>query len=229
MLGSMEDWAGHVERERTRHADGLARLPSDDIDTRQKQLTRVANAALGAGFASLMGESLAAARPWFLEAAGRYRESYDGAPPGSWGRLIGILKMRIAAADWDGASSDARWSLEQGPADAESPIGRYAAALAYLVLGDDAEALTLAHGLQSDEFFPRDVADALSGLAAGDAALYADGLEGVVRSFEDRDEYLEDVPIADTALVLDTLAERRGFPQRPASPLLPVSGAQEGS
>ena len=224
----MEDWAAHVERERARHEDGVARLSNDDTDARQKQLTRVANAALGAGFASLMAGSSAAARPWFLEAAGRYRESYDGAPPASWGRLIGMLKMRVAASDWDGARSDASWSLEQGPADAESPIGWYTAALAHLVLGQDDDALVLAGALRRAELFPSDVADALCGLAAGDSAAYADGLQRIVRSFEDRDEYLEDVPIADTALVLDALAERRGCAQRPSSPLLPASGVREG-
>ena len=219
----MEDWEAHVERERARHEDGLARLPDDDLDARQKQLTRVANAALGAGFASLMAGNPVAARPWFLEAAARYRESYEDAPPASWGRLIGMLKMRVAASDWDGARADARWSLEQGPAQADSPIGWYTACLAQLVLGEDDDALVLARALLGAELFPREVAEALCGLAAGDAAVYTSGLQRVVRSFEERDEYLEDVPIADTALVLDVLAEVRGLAQQPTSPLLPAA------
>jgi hypothetical protein len=44
----------------------------------------------------------------------------------------------------------------------------------------------------------------------------------VLRSFEERDAYLEDVPVADTVLALEALAERRGVAARPRSPLLPV-------
>src|SRR5207249_4929984 len=71
---------------------------------------------------------------WFGRACDRYRESWENAPPGSWGRPIAILKARILAGDWEGAERDARWSLEQGAGGADSPIGRYAAALANAVL-----------------------------------------------------------------------------------------------
>ncbi len=41
-------------------------------------------------------------------------------------------------------------------------------------------------------------------------------------TFETRDDYLEDVPVADTALVLDVLAKRNGIDAAlPASPVLP--------
>jgi hypothetical protein len=43
----------------------------------------------------------------------------------------------------------------------------------------------------------------------------------VLASFVDRDEYLEGVPVADTVLVLEALAEPRGLAVRPRSPLLP--------
>jgi hypothetical protein len=33
----------------------------------------------------------------------------------------------------------------------------------------------------------------------------------VLESFEQRDEYLEDIPVADTVLVLQALARRRGM------------------
>ena len=42
-------------------------------------------------------------------------------------------------------------------------------------------------------------------------------------SFETREEFLEDVPVADTALALQPLVERRGFAARlRPSPVLPA-------
>jgi hypothetical protein len=44
----------------------------------------------------------------------------------------------------------------------------------------------------------------------------------VLRSFEERDAFLEDTPVADTVLVLDALARERGMAVEPlASELLP--------
>lgn len=218
----MAEWQSHVEREEGRYRDGLERMP-EDPDARQKQLVRVANAAAAAGLASLMDGRRERAREWFRRAAGLYRESFAEAPPGSWGRLIGAVKMHLLAQDAAGAEADARWALDQGPAEAESPIGRYAAALAQLVLGADAEAARLARSLQAEppDRFPREVAAALAALAERDPAAYRDGLARTLDSFETRDAYLEDVPVADTVLVLDALAEARGLAVRPASPLLP--------
>ena len=77
---------------------------------------------------------------WLGRAAARWRESYAEAPPGSWGRPIGAIKALILAGDWAGAEEAARWALAEGAGEAESPIGRYAAALACLVLGESAHA-----------------------------------------------------------------------------------------
>lgn len=179
-------------------------------------------AAGGAGLARLMQGRDAEARGWFVRSAERYRESYADASAGSWGRLIGALKARILAGDWAGAKRDAEWVLGQRPADSGSPIGRYAACLAAHVLGDDDEARRLAASLGADPgAFPAAVAAALAALAERDAAAYADAAALVLRSFEERDAYLEDVPVADTVLVLEALAERRGFAARLGSPLLP--------
>jgi hypothetical protein len=218
------DWEEHADREEGRYADGLARLPADP-DGRQKQLVRVAMAATGAGLARLMQGRRAEAAGWFARSAERFRQSYLDAPPGSWGRLIGAVKARVLAGDWDGAGADARWALEQGPHDAPSPIGRYAAVLALLVLARDGEALPLAEGLQeeADEAFPRPVADALAALAAGRPEAYNEAAERVLASFEERDAYLEDIPVADTVVVLEALAERRGLAAGLGSPLLPQS------
>jgi hypothetical protein len=168
-----------------------------------------------------MGGNTAAARDWFATGAARYRESYEHAPPGSWGRPIGILKARVLAADWDGAAADARWTLEQGAGEAESPIGRYAGCLALLVLGEDDEARVLADGLRICDDFPSAVGDALAMIAAEDPVGYIEAVEEVLESFEARDEYLEDLPVADTVMVLQALAARRNMAAELSSPLLP--------
>jgi len=218
----VSDWTAHARREEERYRDGQGRLPDEeDHDARQRQLTRMGNAAAGAGLAQLMGGNTDAARAWFVEAVERYRESYEHAPAGSWGRPIGILKARILAEDWSGAEADAQWTLEHGAAEAESPIGRYAGCLALLVRGHDAEARVLADGLRTHDGFPRPVGDALAMIAAQDQLGYIEAIEQVLESFETRDEYLEDMPVADTVMVLQALAARRGLAAELSSPLLP--------
>ena len=157
---------------------------------------------------------------WLARSAERYRESWEGAPTGSWGRLIGAIKARILAGDWEGAVDDARWALEQGPAESDSPTGAYAAVLALLAIAEDERASELAAALgQSD--FPQPVAEALNALAGRDRDAYSDALRRVLESFETREAYLEDIPVADTVLVLDALAARRGMAVEPRSSLLP--------
>ena len=216
------DWAEHARREDERYRDGEARLPdAEDQDARQRQLTRMGNAAGGAGLARLMAGNTKDARDWFARAAERYRESYELAPPGSWGRPIAILKARILAGDWDGAEADARWTLEEGAAEEQSSIGRYAATLALLVLGRDQEARVLADGLRTHDDFPAPVGDALAFIAARDPIAYVEAIEAVLESFETREDYLEDIPAADTVLVLQALAARRELDAVLSSPLLP--------
>jgi hypothetical protein len=217
-----EDWTAHLEREESRYRDGEARLgDAADADARQRQLTRLGNAAGGAGLALLMQGRGEEAGTWFARAAERYRESFADAPPGSWGRPIGAIKSLVLAGDWPAAEEAARWSLEAGAAEAQSPIGRYAATLALLVLGRDAEARPHAAAILGRDDFPSGVGDALAFLAAEDAVDYTAAVEGVLESFETRDEYLEDMPVADTVLVLQALAARRGLAATLASPLLP--------
>jgi hypothetical protein len=219
----MADWAATIEREADRYRDGESRLDeAGDPDARQRQLTRIGNAAYGAGLAALMAGDLDEARTWLERAAHRWRESSADAPAGSWGRPIGAVKARLLAGDLDGARDDAEWTLELGAAEAESPIGRYAAALALLVLGRDDEARVHADAIRIRDDFPAPVGDALAMLAAGtDAIGYVEAVEAVLESFETRDEYLEDVPVADTVLVLQALAEPRGLATPLESALLP--------
>ena len=103
----------------------------------------------------------------------------------------------------------ARWALDAGASQAESPIGRYAGVLALLVLDCDGEAGELAASL--GEQFPSDVAAALRALATHDADVYGAAAASVRRSFEEREAFLEDLPVADTALALAVLAARRGL------------------
>ena len=216
------DWQAHLEREEARYRDGERRLPdAGDPDARQRQLTRLGNASTGAGLSLLMlgrGDEAAAA---LTRAAERYRESFADAPPDSWGRPIGAVKARVIAGDSDGAAADARWALDSGAATAASPIGRYAAALACLVLEDYEQARFHADAIRTRDDFPADVGDALAFVAAHDVVGYAIAVDSVLESFESRDEYLEDIPVADTVLVLQELAARRGIVVELSSPLLP--------
>jgi hypothetical protein len=161
------------------------------------------------------------ATKWFSRAAQRYRESFADAPPESWGRPIGAVKSLILAGDWPAADDAARWTLETGAPEAVSPIGRYAAALALLVLGEDEQARPHADAIRTRDDFPQAVGDALAYLAAQDVDGYTEAVEAVLDSFETRDEYLEEVPVADTVLVLQALAQRRGIAVELSSSLLP--------
>ena len=220
----MTGWDEHLARQAARYEDGAERLP-DEPDARQRQLTRIGNAAGGAGLALLMSGRPREASEWLHRAAERYRESIAGAPAGSWGRPIGAMKALVLAGDWEAAEEAARWALELGAGEAESPIGQYAAALALLVLGRDHEAVGHADTIRTHPEFPHDVGDALAYIAATDVIGYTYAIEDVLESFEKRSEHLEDIPAADTVLVLQALATRRGFTVELSSPLLPEKSA----
>jgi hypothetical protein len=73
------------------------------------------------------------------------------------------------------------------------------------------------------------VGDALAFLAAGDVVGYTTAVEAVLESFETRDEHLEGLPVADTVLVLQGLAERRGMTAELDSELLPKRASSAGA
>jgi|SRR5215471_9878485 len=196
------EWRARYERAAARYAAGETR----ELD--ERQLVQLANAAWAAGLSLLMAGDPAGAGQWLRCAAARYRESWDaGAAADAWGRPIGAMKALLIAGE--DATAAARWALDAGAVEAESPIGRYAGALALLVLGRDAEAADVADTLTGD--FPDDVATALVALGRGDAAAYREAVRRVRRSFEEREDFLEDMPVADTALALDALAGQRGL------------------
>ena len=105
--------------------------------------------------------------------------------------------------------------LEVGAAESDSPIGSYAAALAFATLGEWDDVRPHADVARTHASFPSAVADALAFIAAEDVVGYVEAVEEVLESFETRDAYLEDVPVADTVLVLQALAGRAAW--RPSS------------
>jgi hypothetical protein len=187
----------------------------------QRQLTQLGNAAWAAGLCLLMDGRRDESVEWLRRAAGRYRESWAGAPDDSWGRPIAAMKALLIAGE--DASEAARWALDAGAAEAESPIGRYAATIALLVLGQDHDARHLGVALRERDDFPHDVADAVTEIAAGENRLeYLVAVESILDSFETRTDFLEDVPVADTVLALQALAARRDLVvELPPSALLP--------
>jgi hypothetical protein len=208
------NWGERAEAAIERYEGGEAR----DLD--QRQLTQLANAAWAAGLALLMAGRSDEAADWLRRSAQRYRESWEGAPPGSWGRPIAAMKALLLAGD--DASEAARWALEAGAAQAQSPIGRYAGTLALLVLGDDLGARVLGATLRDLDDFPQSVADALVELAGADRVDYSISVENILESFEQRTDFLEDIPVADTVLVLQKLAAARDLAVDLApSPVLP--------
>jgi hypothetical protein len=196
------DWRERYERAAERYAAGEMR------ERDERQLVQLANSAWAAGLSLLMSGDREAAAEWLRRSADRYRESWDaGDGTVAWGRPIGAMKALLIAGE--DASDAARWARDAGAADAESPIGRYAGALALLVLGRDDEAAALAATL--GEGFPGDVADALRALAVHEEDAYRAAVDSIRRSFDTRETFLEDVPVPDTALALDALAAQRGL------------------
>jgi hypothetical protein len=206
------DWIPFVRDRQSRFAEQHGELD-------ERSLVRKGNAAYAAGLGLLMlGDP--AAREWLGRAASTWRDSWRGGE--SWGRPIGAIKATLLAGDETAAEEYARWALDAGAEGSESPIGRYAAALALLVLARWPDARHVADSLRERDDFPHDVADALAYISAHEVVGYAEAIESVVESFETRAEYLEDARVADTALVLDRLARRRGIEiDLPESDLLP--------
>lgn len=213
----MTDWAEIAREKQARYE-----ISHGELD--ERAVVRLGNAAYAAGLALLMDGSPAASE-WLLRAAQRWRASWDlGAGIDAWGRPAGAVKAALLAGDDAIVDELAGWTLALGAADSPSPIGRYAAMLALLASRRDGEAAKLADTLRERGDFPRDVGDALAAIAVRDERGASRAVDSVVRSFEERQDYLEDVAVADTALVLGELARRHGLAcELPASPVLPLA------
>jgi hypothetical protein len=158
------------------------------------------------------------------EVSALYRSSWELAPPRSYGRLIGMLKAAVIAGDGRAEAAYVRSQVGEEP---DSPAWAYVLAIAALVEGDDALALRAAAGMRAGSPAFGRAADGLEALARGDAEAYGAAVAAIVTDFEGRTEHLTGVPIADTALLLERLAARRGLAARPRSALLPA-GAADG-
>jgi hypothetical protein len=174
----------------------------------------------GAAHQALLAGDRAAAHLAFTEAADLYRQSWEEAPPSAYGRLVGMLKAATLAGDGAEEAGYAREALAD--ADPDSVTAAYARGLAALILGEDVEAEGCARRMGSGgDAFAR-TAEAIAAVAARDAGRYEAALAAIVRDFEARTEHLTGVAIADTALVLATLAARRGMVASVESPVLPA-------
>lgn len=173
----------------------------------------------GDGQRALLGGDGPGAAEAFTAAAELYRRSWEAAPPGGYGRLVGMLKAAVLAG---GAEPDARYVREALPAGADgSATAAYALAIAALVLDEDDGVAALCATMRSgSDAFDR-TALALEALAARDGAGYSAALAAIVADFEGREHHLTGVAIADTAAMLERLAARRGLATGIGSPLLP--------
>jgi hypothetical protein len=166
----------------------------------------------------LMSGDRARAEPYLRVAEQRYRESWEAAPPGGYGRLVGMLKAAILRRD---AAEAATYTLSALAFGTESPTAAYALALACLAAGDDVAGAAAAEQMATGGGAFERTAAALVALARHDEQAYASALSAVLADFEARDLHLTGVQIADTVLVLERLAEARRLAQHPVSRLLP--------
>ena len=214
------DWTEKRVWAEREHETRVARQAGQERE--DLRLAGVAGASWAGGLAALMeGASEDGAR-LLGRAADEYVTSWRAAPPGSWGRPIAALRCRLMAGDSRRARDDAEAALAEGARDGSGPIAAYCAALALLVLGHDDEAAAHADRAAAAGLEPVAVAEALIALARHDDGAFGAARRGVLRSFEERDAFLEDVRVADTVLVLDALAQASGLTLEPLeSPLLP--------
>jgi hypothetical protein len=190
---------------------------------RHQELLTAAIERDGEGQRALMAGDLPTARAALTSAAELYRQSWEQAPPRSYGRLVGMLKAIVLSADDPRSAAEyARAALADDLEASGSPTACYALALAALVEGDDEEAGRRAKAMRgASEAFDR-AAAAIAALAVGDGAGYAAAVGEIVHDFEQRSAHLTGVAIADTALVLERLAAPRGLAAGLRSDVLPA-------
>jgi len=184
-----------------------------------QQLLEGAIATEGEAHRALLAGDVEAAAEGMRATADLYRESWEAAPPRSFGRLVGMLKAAVIAGAAGDAAAYARRELPEDSAD--SPASWYALGLAALIEGDDDVAARAADAMEEgSEAFGR-AARAMRALANRDRDGYSDAVAAIVADFESRDAHLTGVAIADTALMFERLAEQREMAARPQSQVLP--------
>ena len=172
----------------------------------------------------LLGGDLDSARAEFAAAAELYRQSWEAAHARAFGRIVGMLKAAVLAGGGAVEAKYARAAL--GDLDPESSTASYAQALAALILGEDHEAGVWAARMGAGDSTGADAfvrtGEAVAAIASRDGEMYAVAVAAIVHDFEQRSEHLTGVAIADTALMLEALAARRGMALAIDSPVLPV-------
>lgn len=172
----------------------------------------------GEGHRALLNGDDVGARDALRAASDRYRASWEVAPPGAFGRLVGMLKAAVLIGEAQTAARYVHTTIGDEPS---SPTAAYAVAIAALVHGEAELAARASEAMRGgSDAFDR-TADAIAALAAGEAGAYATAVEAIVEDFAGRDAHLTGVPIADTALMLERLAAPRGLTANVRSPLLP--------
>jgi len=184
-----------------------------------RQLMRAAIERDGDGQSSLLEGDQGAAREAFTAAAELYRRSWEAAPPGSYGRLVGMLKSAILAGSGEAEAEYVRVALGQG--EDPSPTASYAQAIAALIVGDDDGARRSAARMRAGSGAFGRTADAIAALADRHDDQFAQSLRAIVEDFSQREQFLTGVPMADTALMLERLGNRRGMSADVESPLFP--------
>jgi len=189
-----------------------------------QQLMTAAVERDGEGQRALLAGDAGAARAAFRQAAELYRESWEAAPPRSYGRLVGMLKSAVLAGDARREAEYVRAALGEQQAG-DSATAAYALAIAALIEGDDEAAIGWSARMRDgSEAFGR-TADAIAAAASRDRAAYSLALGAIVHDFEQRPNHLTGVPIADTAAMLERLAGARGIESGMSSPVLPAGAA----
>jgi len=186
---------------------------------RHQELLLEAIAVEGDAQRALLAGDGAGARTGMRRAARLYRASWQCAPRRSYGRLIGMLKASVLAGD---ARRAGAYAQAQIPDDAGSPAAHYVRAIAALIAGDDDAAAAAATGMRGGSPAFDRAAAAVAALARADEAAYAAAIGAIVADFEQRDAHLTGVPIADTAVMFERLARRRGLACHPRSTLVPA-------
>jgi hypothetical protein len=175
-------------------------------------------AADGDAFRALFAGRVADAHAGLEAAAALYRASWEAAPPRSFGRLVAMLKSATLAGEPEDAAAYAR---EQLGGACDSPTSCYALAVAALIEDDDETAARAAAGMtEGGDAFAR-TAEAIAALAARDRGRYARAVAAIVADFEMRELHLTGVAVADTAMLMEALAELRGLAVHPVSELIP--------
>lgn len=195
-----------------------------DPDEPHRRLQAEAVAADGDAHRDLMAGDATAAAAAFHRASRAYAASWEIAPPGSFGRLVGRIKSAILSGDAAfsaEAAAEVLGAIDGDETAAGSPAAAWAEALAALEAGEEGRLPDALATMESGPPAFGRAAAAVRAIVTGDPAATTTALDAIVEDFAAREDHLTGVAIADTALVLERLAQHRGLPGASPSPLLP--------